>query len=449
MSSSPTTVERELLPRTTCPHCWTLFAPEDVLFISAHADLLGDPRLGSEQQQRFRPTRFDVAGNALDARGIACTSMACPRCYLPVPDALLETEPVFVSILGAPACGKSFYLATLTWELRHLLPKHFAVTFTDADPTANRILNDYEEQLFLHPGADELVPVADLIRKTETQGDLYDAVRYGSQEVIYPKPFLFSLRPRDHHPKHGDAERLARILCLYDNAGESFQPGAETTRSPVTQHLNRSHFLLFLFDPTLDPRFRALYQTTLPGDKRGGHERTSRQEVVLLEAASRIRRALGLPQNARYDRPLVVVLTKCDAWSGLLSQPLTSEPWQQAGQFSGVDIECIARCSKGMRALLQKGCPEIVQAAEEFAEEVTYVPVSALGQTPAISNRYGKPAVRPCDIRPQWVVAPMLYGLSRCMTGLVPVLKRSVNRNGLQAGVPRPAGMPSLWPPPL
>ena len=65
--SSQPIVGRKLLPRTTCPHCWTSFAPEETLFISAHADLLGDPRLGSDQQQRFRPTRFDLAGNALDA----------------------------------------------------------------------------------------------------------------------------------------------------------------------------------------------------------------------------------------------------------------------------------------------------------------------------------------------------------------------------------------------
>ena len=46
-----------LLPRVTCPHCWTSFAPEDALWLSAHTDLLGDPRLGPEQPQRFLPAR--------------------------------------------------------------------------------------------------------------------------------------------------------------------------------------------------------------------------------------------------------------------------------------------------------------------------------------------------------------------------------------------------------
>src|SRR5258707_10412881 len=108
------------LPRTTCPHCWSNFAPADGLWISSHPDLLGDPRLGPEQAQRFLPTRFNVDGNALDARGLVCHNLACPRCHLPVPRVMLETEPAFVSILGTPACGKSYYLTALTWESRRL-----------------------------------------------------------------------------------------------------------------------------------------------------------------------------------------------------------------------------------------------------------------------------------------------------------------------------------------
>ena len=54
-------------------------SPKDVLWISSHQDLLGDPRLGPEQQQRFLPSRFDLDGNALDARGFSCRNLACPR----------------------------------------------------------------------------------------------------------------------------------------------------------------------------------------------------------------------------------------------------------------------------------------------------------------------------------------------------------------------------------
>ena len=95
----------KLLARVTCPHCWESFPPEQVLWISEHVDLLGDPMLGPERQQRFLPSRFTAHGDAVDARGMTCRSLACPHCHLPVPRAMLEMEPLFLSILGSPASG--------------------------------------------------------------------------------------------------------------------------------------------------------------------------------------------------------------------------------------------------------------------------------------------------------------------------------------------------------
>lgn len=159
-----------LLPRITCPHCWTGFAPEDSLWVSTHADLRGDPLLGPDFPQRFLPTRFTPDGDALDARGYTSQSLACPKCHLGIARPLLEMEPFFVSILGTPSCGKSFYLASLVWELRRLLPGEFGLKFGDADPTANLILSEYERSVFLNPKARSPVPLAHLIRKTELQG---------------------------------------------------------------------------------------------------------------------------------------------------------------------------------------------------------------------------------------------------------------------------------------
>ena len=93
-----------------CPHCWESFPPDDVRWTSVHSDLLGDPRLGDEANRRFTPTRFNVAGNAIDAYGSVCSELACPHCHLPIARPLLEIQPWFASIAGTPACGKSFFL---------------------------------------------------------------------------------------------------------------------------------------------------------------------------------------------------------------------------------------------------------------------------------------------------------------------------------------------------
>jgi hypothetical protein len=403
-----------LLRQITCPHCWRTFHPEDVLWIAAHSDLIGDPRLGPDQPQRFLPTRFTVDGNALDARGFPCHGLACPHCHLGTPRPLLEMEPLFISILGTPACGKSYYLASLTWQLRKALPQ-FGLSFIDVEPLINQNLTDHEEALFLNPRPMSVQLLTSLIGKTKLQGEMYDAVSYGAQAVVYPRPYLFSLQLTPNHHKTAQATTLGRVVCLYDNAGEHFQPGRETTAAPVTQHLGRAELLLYLFDPTQDARF----QTWLT---KGAVERTSRQELILLEAAARIRRHLGLATAARSDRPLVVVLTKADAWMDKLSQRDWSEPWKSGKGVCGLDAERIEQTSAELRTLLRVTCPDLIQAAEGLATEVLYVPVSALGYAP-LSTPNG-PVVRPVDVKPIWVTAPVLYGLYRWLNRLVPGLRR-------------------------
>jgi hypothetical protein len=196
-----------LRSKATCPHCWESFAPEECRWVATHPSLLGDPRLGDESHQRFLPTRFDVNAMALDTQGSSCEEIACPACHLVIPRAVLELAPLFVSIAGTPSCGKSYFLAG-----------KFKLSLVDADPVANQVINYYEEQQFLNPNRDAIVRLA----KTEEQGDLYHSVQFNGQVSLLPNPFLFSLRPTDGHSGSNNSERVSRLLCLYDNAGESF-----------------------------------------------------------------------------------------------------------------------------------------------------------------------------------------------------------------------------------
>ena len=421
-----------LLDRITCPHCWEHFAPEKSLWISEHQDLLGDPKLGPEQQQRFLPTRFTVAGEALDARGFACQQLACPNCHLAVPRSFLEMEPLFLSIFGAPGSGKSYLLAAMTWELRKVLPLDFAMSFSDADPTLNRVLNDYEESLFSNAQADEFVPLANLIRKTEEQGELYDMVAFGSQNVSYPRPFVFAMQPQPGHPNAAKAESLSRVICLYDNAGESFQPGKDTVSSPVTRHMAQSRSLFFVFDPTQDSRFRKHCDEKLGP---ASMAKMSRQEPILQEAAARIRRYVGLKQTDKHNRPLIVIVTKCDAWLHLTGEDQAHEPWKQvpSGQVGeqqvdvalhAFDMNAVERCSQLVRTLLLQHCPEIVTGAEGFATQVTYIPVSAVGWDTSVDEASGLLSLRPEDTAPYWVTVPFLFAVCRSVPGLVPSIVR-------------------------
>lgn len=434
-----------LQAKVTCPHCWHHFSPEDVLWVSQHPDLLGDVRLGAEQQQRFLPTRFSIEGDAIDSQGFACQSLACPECHLPLPRALLELPPLFISILGAPASGKSYFLASMTWQLRQTLAQHFSISFGDADPTANRSLNEYEELLFLNSNQDQLTA----IRKTELQGDLYDTVLYGEQTVSYPRPFVFSLKPLPNHRNFAAMARLSRALCLYDNAGEHFLPGQDTASSPVTRHLARSKVLLFLFDPTQDPRFRRECAEKTNDPQMLGVARTTRQETVLAEAADRVRRFGGLGQSEQHSAPLIVVVTKFDAWSQLMGiQRLDLARALKTDHNSGasaLDLGRVEELSSRVRSMLWQFSPEIVSAAEGFAKQVLFIPVSALGCSPELDARTGMLGVRPGSVAPMWAEVPLLYALCRWMKGLIPYVVPRVQDGKTSTQPPSAAPYPRVW----
>jgi hypothetical protein len=232
------------------------------------------------------------------------------------------------------------------------------------------------------------------------------------------------MQPREGH-SHSESARLARMLCLYDNAGEHFQPGQDTTSSPVTRHLGRSQAILFVFDPTQDPRFRAACR----GAGAGGPAahlagRSSRQETILNEAAARIRRHAGLAATALYDQPVIIVLSKFDEWNHLIDTDKGGEPWRSQDDRMGVDVDRIEDLSGLLRRILRHYCPETVAAAETFARDVTYIAVSSLGPGVQLDPVSGLPAIRPVDIQPHWVTVPLLYYLSQALSRLIPRVVR-------------------------
>ena len=90
----------------------------------------------------------------------------------------------------------------------------------------------------------------------------------------------------------------------------------------------------------------------------------------------------------------------------------------------GLDVSAIEHQSKLARALLLKLSPEIVTAAEGFADDVIYVPASAVGWKVEYDRHKKTPAIRPMDAQPYWATVPFLYGLYRSAAGLIPAATR-------------------------
>jgi hypothetical protein len=131
---------------------------------------------------------------------------------------------------------------------------------------------------------------------------------------------------------------------------------------------------------------------------------------------------------------LIVILSKFDAWWNMLESDPPDDPWHACGSESqgdgssgsmcGLDVAQVERQSQRARGLLLKLSPEIGTAAEGFAEDVIYIPASAVGWKVEFDRQKKTAAIRPMDAKPYWATVPFLYGLYRSAQGLIPAVTR-------------------------
>lgn len=385
----------------TCPVCWLRFDLGDIMHVAVHDSLRGDPLLGQDAPLRFHATRFNDRGQALDAFGLPSTDIACPHCRRILPPGFVEMEHHILSIVGDQSAGKSYYLSVLAQLLPLALFRHFGLNFSDADPAGNAMLNDMKRTLF---GARK--PEEARLVKTQLEGAMYERMpRYG-RIVALPKPFVFYVQSLTQ------AEQRASLI-FYDNAGEHFQPGRDSTDSPGAQHVASSSGILFLFDPFNHPGFRR---------RMGDHQDpqlerpvVDQQDVLLSELKARVHRLLNLGVGQRLDRPLAVLVGKCDAWMHWLG----AEPFVDPVQSGCLDRAKVEQNSRAVRELLLELAPTIVGNAETTSSQVTYFPVSSFGHAP-LKVESGSYVPDPGQLQPILAEIPVLWILSMIRPDLVP-----------------------------
>jgi hypothetical protein len=394
----------------TCPTCWKRFDPGDVKHVAVHEKLINDPVLGPSEMKRFRATRYNDNGVALDPMGIPTMDIACPHCHLRLPPDFLDIEHHIISIVGAPTSGKSYFLCILTQMLKKTFFKNFGAAFVDADPSANSALTAMRDTLF---GASTAAQAR--VAKTALEGDMYVRTRRNGRSVMLPKPFTFNIQPQTNG-------RPARALTFYDNAGEHFQPNIDQTESPGTLHLAASSGIIFLFDPVFNTEFRS----RLVGhhDPQFQFSHADIQDTILAEAKVRVKKVLGLSAATKLDTPLAVVVGKLDVWRELLPSDSLAQPIV-GSEFDRIAVD---ENSQVVRSLMMDICPQVVAGAEAISNNVKYFPVSSFGCSPEIidyltdSEGRKMPQIgpNPSAISPILVETPVLWILSQIEPELVP-----------------------------
>lgn len=415
--------------KATCPHCWHAFYADEALYVSRHAELYGDPVLGDHENRRYAPHEITRDGNgALDPMGWKMTERACPRCHLQIPIELLLKPPHFISLVGAPRSGKTYFITSMLHYLRRTLAKYFSISLQSSDSHDVKAFMEYERTLF--GAADPSLPTA--LQKTQEQGALYNIVRLDGVDVQLPKPFIFALRPTEASTDVVQrSKRLPCNLIFYDNAGESFDFLKEKAGNVrVTQHLSRCDTVLFAYDPLQHPDARVRLCNSSRDPQVTAAAVTHRQESILEEVANRMRRHRQGTQNKLLAPPLVVCVQKYDVWKSLVPSVRdasgeemnlidhSSVEYIKKHGIAGLDIAELNLISILVRAFLHDLSPEFVAHAEANFEVVRYFPVSALGTSPlyeSVANNVSHQMlkVRPVDISPFRVEHPMLWLLHR------------------------------------
>src|SRR5689334_864719 len=175
-----------------CPVCWLRFDTGDIMHIAVHDSLRGDPVLGEDAQQRFLATRFNNAGQALDAMGIPTSEIACPHCRRKLPPGFLGMPHHIVSLVGDQSAGKSYFLSVLTKVFPATVYRDFGIVFQDSDPTGNAPVNDMRKSLF---GAQ--TPAQAKLAKTVFEGAMYERLPRQGRMVALPRPFVYTLTPEE------------------------------------------------------------------------------------------------------------------------------------------------------------------------------------------------------------------------------------------------------------
>jgi len=383
-----------------CPVCWLRFDSGDIMHIAVHDSLRGDPTLGEDAQQRFLATRFNNAGQALDALGLPCSDIACPHCRRKLPPGFLEMPHHIISIVGDQSAGKSYFLGVLTKVLPATLYREFGIVFQDSDPTGNAPVNDMRKALF---GA--TTPAQAKLAKTVLEGAMYARLPRQGRTVALPLPFVYTMTP------NGDAQERCALI-FYDNAGEHFQPGIDIVERPGAQHVASAAGIIFLFDPFNSPEFR--HQIGDSKDPQLEKAVVDQQDIILAEMRARIQAIRNLPIGEKIQTPVAFVIGKSDAWIRLLG----SAPLRNPLQAGKLELDAIEHNSERLRKLMFELCPGVVANADALSKNVLFFAASSFGHAP-IKIGPSEYVPDPARLEPVFVEVPLLWILSQLRPGLL------------------------------
>lgn len=388
------------MPNTLhCTTCWASFELNQLRFIAEHPLLSSDPVAGKDAMLRFRPSVFDKRGAAIDPEGASCTSIACPRCRCELPNKILHDPILPISVVGSPASGKSCLLASGLRTIRRS-GTEFGFSLMDAAPSLNTHIHDLEETLFPRERGKSNVHIG----KTDPSDlSTYKQILVGIGEASVPRPI---------HLTWKDIKNHQRTIVFHDTAGEAFLH--KTKLSPSVEHLASATSIIFVLDPLQDPATRHVLDVNDPQVELFEKSGSSRQDLIILETADRIRKLRGLTNQEPIDIPMIFVINKFDAWSSLLTDvEISDNPVIEKNDGNvQLDYHLIKDVNNSIRNMLSEYLPDWIDSIDSISSNSTLIPCAPLGISPT-GGEFGALEINTSSVSPIWAHIPFLIAIEK------------------------------------
>ena len=137
--------------------------------------------------------------------------------------------------------------------------------------------------------------------------------------------------------------------------------------------LGRSQVLMYLIDPTQETPFRDTGPDSVGTQSRRHSSRLSHQELLLIRSIEEIRRRREAASCENDPCQVLVLLTKCDAWQGMLGIEEYRLPWSpgEEGGCGELDLGYLDGVSGKVRSLLRRCLPDVVLCVQPLPGPLT------------------------------------------------------------------------------
>lgn len=360
-TACPACHEKSRLPEYFCPNCGAVHRR---LIPSSYGIVRRTCQCGEKLPATFFLNRGELTSRCRN-----------PDCQEILDRSHTESRKAFVPIVGGPAVGKSAYLFA---TVRRLLERE----------AARRSL----ECSFVET-------------TTQAQFDrIVEQMDHGSppDKTTEKVPRAFNLELRNGRGN------WARLLYLYDPAGEAYVDAEDLVLHKYQGHLTG---LIFLIDPFSIPEVRRMYQDRLSAVAPVLKPSTLLIEDALDRILITMESHFGVGKTDRIKSPAAVVVTKTDAFDleEQLGEAVVTDR-EGKGKGHGEADPAHAASDQVRRALLRWDQADFVHQIETRFRTVRYFACSSLGRMPDGTDR---------AFKAHGVLAPLLWLLDTAEPGFL------------------------------